>query len=67
MEERIKNALSYAWRYGQIGGDHHKMWVIDQMVRALCGDEEDYEKWVDAYEAPLSNGDYYDWSTGIAP
>ena len=40
MNERIKKALSYAWSYGQIGGDHHKMWVIDQMVRALLSKEE---------------------------
>lgn len=36
-EERIKNALEIANHFGQIGGSHHKMWVIDQMVRALCG------------------------------
>lgn len=64
MEERIKNALSYAWSYGQIDGDHHKMWVIDQMVRALL--EEEYDKWVEAYEAP-DGEDYWEWDIGIAP
>ena len=34
---RIKRALDYAVRYGGIDGDHHKAWVIDQMVRALTG------------------------------
>lgn len=34
---RIERALAYASRYGQVKGDHHKMWVIDQMVRALLG------------------------------
>lgn len=34
---RIKKALDYAVRYGGIDGDHHKAWVIDQMVRALTG------------------------------
>ncbi len=28
-------ALDIARRYGQEDGAHHKMWVIDQMVRAL--------------------------------
>ena len=37
MEERIKMALGLAVQYGQIDGDHHKAWVIDQMVRALTG------------------------------
>jgi hypothetical protein len=34
---RIKKAIDYAVRYGGIDGDHHKAWVIDQMVRALTG------------------------------
>lgn len=36
-KERIKRALEYADSYGGIDGDHHKMWVIDQIVRALTG------------------------------
>jgi hypothetical protein len=34
-EERIAAALDMAMQYGQIDGNHHKMWVIDQMVRLL--------------------------------
>jgi len=37
MNERIEKALDYAIHYGGIDGDHHKAWVIDQMVRALTG------------------------------
>jgi hypothetical protein len=33
--ERIDKALELAFRYGQIEGDHHRLWVIDQMIRAL--------------------------------
>lgn len=66
-EERIKRALRVAWSFGTIGGDHHKMWVIDQMVRELCGNEEEYKKWVDVYEAPVGYEDCYEWDTGIAP
>lgn len=36
-DERIAKALDFAVRYGGIDGDHHKAWVIDQMVRALTG------------------------------
>lgn len=67
VEERIQKALRVAWSYGQIGGDHHKTWVIDQMVRELCGSEEEYKKWVDLYEAPIGYEDYYKWDIGIAP
>ena len=34
-------AIELAVRFGGIGGDHHKAWVIDQMVRALAGDRYD--------------------------
>lgn len=34
-EERIKVAMNIAYHNGTIDGSHHKMWVIDQMVRAL--------------------------------
>lgn len=69
MKERIDKALELAQQYGQIDGSHHRVWVIDQMVRALIGNEEDYKKWVEAYEAPLSENedDRYEWDTGIIP
>jgi hypothetical protein len=35
--ERIDKALELAVAYGGIDGNHHKAWVIDQMVRALTG------------------------------
>lgn len=35
--ERIEKALAVAIKYGLTDGAHHKMWVIDQMVRALTG------------------------------
>lgn len=35
--ERIDQALAIAAQYGGIDGEHHKAWVIDQMVRALTG------------------------------
>ncbi|MBS1722602.1 MAG: hypothetical protein JSS66_06285 [Armatimonadetes bacterium] len=36
LQERIAKALGLA-EAGVCDGGHHKMWVIDQMVRALCG------------------------------
>ena len=64
-DERIKKALELAWSYGQIDGAHHKMWVIDQMVRALLG-EEKYQEFVEVYETPYGD-EYWEWDTGIAP
>lgn len=64
-DKRIEKALDFAWCYGQIDGAYHRLWVIDQMVRALLGEEE-YKKWVERYEAP-DGEDYWEWDIGIAP
>ena len=63
--DRIKAALEVAWDYGQIDGDHHKAWVIDQMVRALTG--EAYDDEVSEYCAGEYGPDSYEWDKGIAP
>lgn len=64
-EARIKKAVDLAVKFGGFDGAHHKDWVIDQMVRALAGDE------YDAIVREACNGedgpDTYDWSVGIAP
>lgn len=64
-KKQIDYAIELAVRYGGIDGAHHKMWVIDQMVRALAGD--DYARIVaeacDGEDGP----DTYEWDVGIAP
>ena len=78
-DDRIARALSYA-EDGLPDGDHHKTWVIDQIVRALTGcpvitktatDVNDREY---GYEAQGESEAYlrfvYDageWVEGIAP
>ncbi len=34
-KEKIRQTLALAGQYGGIDGEHHKAWVIDQMVRVL--------------------------------
>jgi hypothetical protein len=60
-------------------GDHHKMWVIDQMVRALTGcpvvpvTATDINGVTYQYEAQGESPEYQaflalgEWSEGIAP
>lgn len=62
--DKIKSALDIAIQYAQIDGSHHKMWVIDQMVRALTGDryEEFLKEFFDGDEE-----DEWIWDEGIAP
>lgn len=71
-----KKLLSLA-TWGQIDGGHHKMWVIDQMVRALCGCpelaenefgvNEEYCEFVRKYKEGGEGRRYYSWDIGIAP
>jgi hypothetical protein len=37
MRHAIAKALQIAFQSSQVDGDHHKAWVLDQMVRALTG------------------------------
>ena len=60
---RIDSALDIAYLYASIDGAHHKDWVIDQMVKALCGTFEIYDKWVAKYYEDTE----CDWSEGVAP
>ncbi len=64
LEERIFEALAIAFDYGQIDGAHHKTWVIDQMVRCLAAD---YDEWVANFRNGEDGPDTYSWDDGVAP
>ncbi len=61
---RRKAALELIRRYGGIDGEHHKTWVIDQVVRILTG--PGYAKFV-AESCAGEDGPTYTWDVGIAP
>ena len=65
--DRIARALELAVRYGGIDGAHHKAWVIDQMVRALVGNESKYETLVADACSGEDGPNTYSWDEGIAP
>jgi hypothetical protein len=56
-----ERACAVALEWGGIDGAHHKMWVIDQMLRILAGGK--YESLIALYER---SGEY-EWDTGISP
>ena len=66
-QQQISFALAIAKTYGGIDGDHHKAWVIDQMVRTLLMALDAYELWVADYCEGKDGPDTYEWPTGIAP
>jgi len=65
QQTKIDGALEIAVKYGGIDGDHHKAWVIDQMVRALTG--ERYAAFVATAKQGEDGPETYSWNVGIAP
>lgn len=65
FRQRCMDAIALAVKYGGIDGDHHKAWVIDQMVRVLAGPQ--YPKIVAEACAGDDGPDTYSWETGVAP
>lgn len=65
MDEKVQQALDLALECGQIDGDHHKTWVIDQMVRILAGDR--YDEIITSWRAGVDGPNTYTWNCGIAP
>lgn len=71
-KEKIKQAVELCFQYGGIDGGHHKMWVIDQVLRILLQDKyeekiKEYENYPDDGTEPDDEWDYYEWDIGIAP
>ena len=60
-EQRIAKALEVAAECAQYDGEHHKMWVIDQMVRELTG--HGYTDRVHDWQGTNAE----EWDVGIAP
>jgi hypothetical protein len=67
VDEKIYKAIELAFQYGGIDGGHHKMWVIDQMIRILIDDENLYNHYVKQACEGEDGPNTYDWDTGIAP
>jgi len=73
-QTRIHRAPQVAYDHGQTDGDHHKAWVIDQMVRCLLGQRPGYQEpsdeyldWVRKYETGEDGPQTYEWGIGVAP
>ena len=66
-KQRVLDAIEIAVEFAGIDGEHHKTWVIDQMVRKLAG--EDYDRVVSEACACDDGVEKWtgEWDTGIAP
>jgi hypothetical protein len=65
LDEETENEFKQLLSYGQIDGDHHKAWVIDQIARLILEDE--YDDWVLEYQDGEDGPNTYGWNCGIAP
>jgi hypothetical protein len=65
LEKRNQKAIELIEQYGYIDGGHHKQWLLDEILRALLGDE--YDKWIEEYQKGEDGPHTYSWDTGIAP
>ncbi len=66
LKTRIAGAIEMATEYGATDGAHHKMWVIDQMMRNLLTEQE-YETEIACFEAGDDGKPWYEWDEGIPP
>lgn len=62
---RATEAIVLGLQYGGTDGAHHKMWVIDQMIRILAGDN--YDAWIKEACRGEDGDNTYSWDCGIAP
>jgi hypothetical protein len=63
-KEKVKKALDLIDEWGGIDGGHHKQWLLDQLVRVLS---DDYDEWVNSYQDGEEGPETYEWDTGIVP
>jgi len=63
-KQSISKALDLINKYGGYDGAHHKQWLLNELVEVLS---DDYEKWVEDYEAGEHGPKTYVWDKGIAP
>ena len=62
LSDRITKAAECILEWGEIDGDHHKQWTMDQTLRILLGNE--YDSRMKKFN---EDQEYAPWDEGIAP
>jgi hypothetical protein len=68
--DHVIESLRIIENYGQIDGDHHRAWCLDQVARHLLahlGPNYSYETWVEDMKAGQFGPDTYEYDAGVAP
>jgi hypothetical protein len=64
MTRREQKALNLISEYGGIDGGHHKQWLLNELVKILA---DDYDEWVRKFNNGEDGPYTYRWDKGIAP
>ncbi len=65
MTDREQKVLELIRQYGGIDGEHHKQWVLDQIVYIITG--AGHDDWVKEFEYGDDGEKTYEWDIGVAP
>lgn len=66
-KNKIDKALSLIEEYGGIDGDHHKQWLLNEIVEVLAHNYIGYAEWVRQYNNGEDGPNTYEWDIGIPP
>lgn len=58
--------LELIQQYGGIAGEHHKQWLLNEIVKVFLG-EDGYMQWVAKQENGIHGPATFEWDRGIAP
>lgn len=62
---KTKEAIEFLLDWGDVHEAQHKMWVIDQTLRILAGD--DYDSLIKQHSCGEDGPGTYYWDIGVAP
>lgn len=65
LSDKVSKAVDLILVDAQYDGAHHKMWVLDQVLRTLLGPEQ-YEETIRSWEQRPDDGTiWHEWDTGV--
>jgi hypothetical protein len=67
LVQQKEDVLELIHTYAGVDGAHHKQWLLDQIVRVLCGSEREYTRFVAEHEEGEDGPKTYEWDAGRAP
>ncbi len=67
MNDPIQDILEMIFEYGGIDGEHHKQWLLNEIVKKATISKIHYEEWVKYFNQGEDGPETYEWEVGVAP